>query len=169
MWSMWSMLWWIALALQSPIPAADVTAEVIQSTVEYMKAEGITDVPIKTIDAGGHNVGVAVIYRPAAEDIGGGAVHSEVTEVYYVIEGRGTLVTGGQLVDPRERELTARRLEVNGPGFSGSNIQGGVSRPVGPGDVVIIPAGTPHKFSEVTEDITYTCIRLDPGQVMSLR
>lgn len=110
-----------------------------------------------------------MIYRPVAEDIGGGAVHSEVTEVYYVIEGRGTLVTGGQLVDPKERELTPRRLEVNGPGFSGSNIQGGVSRPVGSGDVVIIPAGTPHKFSEVSEDITYTCIRLDPGQVMTLK
>lgn len=166
---MWSTLLFIVALAQEPIPAADVTAEVIQSTAERMKAEGITDVPIRTMDAGGHHVGVAVIYRPVAEDIGGGAVHSEVTEVYYVMEGRGILVTGGTLVDPRERELTPRRYEVNGPGFSGSNIDGGVSRPVGPGDVVIIPAGTPHKFSEVTEDITYTCIRVDPGQIMTLK
>ena len=121
------------------------------------------------MDAGGHNVGVAVIYRPAATNIPGGAVHTKVTEVYYIVEGRGTLVTGGSLVDPKERELTPLRYEVNGPGISGSDVEGGVSRPVGPGDIVIIPAGTPHKFSDVTEDITYTCIRVDPGQVMTLK
>jgi len=166
---MWSSVPLVFLLIQSPVPAADVTADVIRTTADRMKAEGVTDVPIRTIDAGGHNVGVAVIYRPAATDIAGGAVHSEVTEVYYIIEGRGTLVTGGTLVNPRERELTPQRYEVNGPGSSGSDIEGGLSRWVGTGDVVIIPAGTPHKFSTVTEDITYTCIRVDPGQVMTLK
>ena len=166
---MWSYVLFLAALIHTPIPAADVTADVIQSTATRMVAEGITDVPVRTIDAGGHNVGVAVIHRSAASDIPGGAVHTEVTEVYYIVEGRGTLVTGGELVDPRERELNALRFEVNGPGFSGSDIENGVSRPVGPGDIVIIPAGTPHKFSTVTEDITYTCIRVDPGQVMTLK
>ena len=158
----------VALA-QTPDPGADVTADVIQAAVERMKAEGLTDIPVRTIDAGGHNVGVAVIYRPAAKDIAGGAVHNEVTEVYHVLEGRGTLVTGGTLVNPKVRELNPRRYELNGPGVSGTDIEGGVSRPIGPGDIIIIPAGTPHKFSEVTEAIIYTCIRLDPGQVMTLK
>ena len=166
---MWSTLWVVVALAQNPVPAADVTADVIQTAVERMKAEGITDVPVRTIDAGGHNVGVAVIYRPAATDIAGGAVHNEVTEVYYVIEGRGTRVTGGTLSNPQVRELNARRFELNGPGVNGTDIEGGVSRPVGPGDIIIIPAGTPHKFSEVTEAITYSCIRLDPGQVMTLK
>ena len=166
---MWSTLLFVVALAQTPVPAADVTADVIQSAVERMKAEGITDIPVRTMDAGGHNVGVAVIYRPAGTEIAGGASHTEVTEVYYVIEGRGTLVTGGTMVNPKERELNARRYELNGPGVSGSDIEGGVSRPVGPGDIIIIPAGTPHKFSEVTEAITYACIRLDPGQVMTLK
>ena len=93
---MWSPVLFLAAFVQTAVPAADVAADAIQSTLERMKAESITDVPIRTIDAGGHNVGVAVIYRPAAPAIGGGAVHSEVTEVYYIIEGRGTLVTAGR-------------------------------------------------------------------------
>ena len=92
---MWSTLWFMVALAQTPVPGADVTADVIQAAVERMKAEGITDSPVRTIDAGGYNVGVAVIYRPAATDIAGGVVHSEVTEVYHVLEGRGTLVTGG--------------------------------------------------------------------------
>lgn len=166
---MWSTLLFVVALAQTPMPAVAVTAGVIQAEAERMKAEGITDIPIRTIDAGGHNVGVAVIYRPAATDIAGGVVHSEVTEVYHVLEGRGTLVTGGTLVNPKVRELTPRRYELNGPGVSGTDIEGGVSRPVGPGDIIIIPAGTPHKFSEVQETIVYTCIRVDPGQIMTLK
>jgi len=166
---MWSTLLFVVALAQTAVPAADVTTDVIQSAVERMKAEGLTDIPVRTIDAGGHNIGVAVIYRPAAKDIAGGAVHDEVTEVYHVLGGRGTLVTGGTLVNPKVRELTARRYELNGPGVSGTDIEGGVSRPVGPGDIIIIPAGTPHKFSEVQETIVYTCIRVDPGQIMTLK
>ena len=166
---MWSTLWFVVALAQAPAPGADVTADVIQATAERMKTEGITDIPVRTIDAGGHNVGVAVIYRRAAKDIAGGAVHNEVTEVYHVLEGRGTLVTGGTVVNPKARELNPRRYELNGPGVSGTDIEGGVSRPIGPGDIIIIPAGTPHKFSEVEEAIIYTCIRFDPGQVMTLK
>ncbi len=166
---MWSTLLLMVALAQTPVPGADVTADVIQAAVDRMKAEGITDLPVRTIDAGGHNVGVAVIYRPAATDIAGGVVHNEVTEVYHVLEGRGTLVTGGTLVNPKVRELTPRRYELSGPGVSGTDIEGGVSRPIGPGDIIIIPAGTPHKFSEVQETIIYTCIRVDPGQVMTLK
>lgn len=166
---MWSTLWLMVSLAQNSIPAADVKADVIQATAERMIAEQLVDIPLRTIDAGGHNVGVAVIYRPAATDIGGGAVHTEVSEVYYIIEGRGVLVTGGTVVEPRERELNPRRYELNGPGISGSDIEGGVSRSVGAGDIIIIPAGTPHKFTDVSESITYACIRVDPGQVMTLK
>lgn len=166
---MWSTLFLVVSMVQAPVPAMDVTADVIRATASRMKTEGLTDVPVRTMDAGGHNVGVAVVYRPTGTDIRGGAVHTEVTEVYHVLEGRGTLVTGGSMVDPKERELTARRYELNGPGLNATDIEGGVSRLVGPGDIIIIPAGTPHKFSEVTEAITYTCIRVDPGQVMTLK
>ena len=58
---------------------------------------------------------------------------------------------------------------VSGPGVSGTAIQGGVSRRVSKGDVIIIPAGTPHWFSVVDEPIKLTVVRVDPGRVVTLR
>ena len=151
------------------MPAADVTAQVIRSVAERAKAENIVDTPIRTVDAGGHHIGVALVYRPAATNIAGGAVHNEVTEIYHVLEGSATLVTGGTLVNPKVRENTPRRMALNGPGVSGTAIEGGESRSIGKGDIIIIPAGTPHAFPEIQEDITYTVVRVDPGQVMTLK
>ena len=48
-------------------------------------------------------------------------------------------------------------------------MEGGVTRQVAEGDIIIIPAGTPHYFSEVLESITYTIVRLDPGQGLTLK
>jgi quercetin dioxygenase-like cupin family protein len=54
-----------------------------------------------------------------------------------------------------------------GPSISGSEIQGGVSRKIGPGDVIIIPPNTPHGFSEITSDqIVYTAVRMDSHKVL---
>ena len=97
-----------------------------------------------------------------------GTIHSEVTEVYTVLEGSATLVTGGRLIDPQPREDTALRRMVSGPGWTGTGMEGGVTRRVAEGDVIIIPAGTPHYFSEIPESITYTIVRVDPGQGLTL-
>jgi uncharacterized RmlC-like cupin family protein len=40
---------------------------------------------------------------------------------------------------------------------------------VRPGDIIIIPAGTPHYFAEVSEPITYSVVRIDPGQGLTLK
>ena len=161
----------LALAQVGPtsIPAVDVTAADIQNALEEGIANGETDTPIRTIDAGGHHVGVAVIHRGPATNVVAGTIHSEVTEVYNVLEGSGTFVTGGRLIDPKPRENTARRRMVSGPGSTGTGIEGGVTRQVTTGDIIIVPAGTPHYFSEVTESITYTVIRVDPGQGLTLK
>ena len=150
------------------IPAVDVTAADFQATLESAIATGATDTPIRTIDAGGHHVGVALVHRGPVANVVAGTIHSEVTEVYSVLEGSGTLVTGGRLHDPQPRELTALRRMVSGPGWTGSGMEGGVTRRVAEGDVIIIPAGTPHYFSEIPESITYTIVRIDPGQGLTL-
>ena len=79
------------------------------------------------------------------------------------------MVSGGRLIDPRPREDTARRRRVSGAGWTGTGMEGGVTRQVAEGDIIIIPAGTPHYFSEVPESITYTVVRIDPGQGLTLR
>ena len=94
--------------------------------------------------------------------------HSQITEVYHVIRGNATLVTGGTMENPREVPPDNIVVKVlNGPSTSGGVVQGGVSRKVGPGDVVIIPPNTPHWFSEITSDqIVYLVVRVDPHNVL---
>ena len=74
--------------------------------------------------------------------------HADITEVYVIREGSGTLVTGGKLVGP----MTGDR---------GTDIQGGESRVVKSGDVVFIPAKLPHWFREIPDSITFLNIRFE--------
>jgi mannose-6-phosphate isomerase-like protein (cupin superfamily) len=82
---------------------------------------------------------------------------TRVTEVYQMLDGAGTLVTGGTLVEPDKGTLGGVGRTVRG-----SRIDGGVSRRVTKGDIIIIPAGTPHWWSQLDGDITYVIIRPDP-------
>ncbi len=156
-----------AQAGSTSIPALDVTAADIRTTLQNA-GPGVSDTPIRTIDAGGHHVGVAIVHRGPSANVVAGTIHSEVTEVYTVLEGSGTLVTGGRLIDPQPRENTARRRMVSGPGWTGNGMEGGVTRQVGEGDIIVIPAGTPHYFSAIPESLIYTIVRIDPGRGLTL-
>jgi glc operon protein GlcG len=74
------------------------------------------------------------------------------TEVHYIIDGSATVVTGGKLVRPPNG--TAK-------GAGSSSIEGGESRRVSKGDVIVIPAGTPHWYKEVDGSVTYLEVRFD--------
>jgi quercetin dioxygenase-like cupin family protein len=155
------------------LPATDVTSEDIQAVLKKEIADGkpVDDRSIRVVDAGGHNVGIGVVYRLAPGTQGLSASHDKVTEVYYMIEGSGTLVTGGTMVNPKRRDSgTAVVALINGPGVSGESIQDGVTRSIKAGDMVIIPAGTPHWWSKVdSKTMTYVVVRLDPSQVVALK
>lgn len=152
------------------LPAVDVKQADIQAAIKQEIATKTTDIPIRTVDAGGHNVGVAVIHREKGSGPQGAAIHDKVSEVYQMIEGSGTFITGGELVNPQRRESGSETVtQVSGPGTGGTAIKGGVSRRLTKGDIVIIPAGTPHWFSEVQESITYTVVRIDPGRLVKLK
>src|SRR5206468_12095856 len=80
------------------LPATDVKAADIQATVKEEIAKKLTDVPIRTVDVGGHNVSIAVVHRDKGTNLTGMAAHDKVSEVYYIGEGSGTFVTGGTLL-----------------------------------------------------------------------
>jgi mannose-6-phosphate isomerase-like protein (cupin superfamily) len=65
------------------------------------------------------------------------AVHPDQAEYVIVIAGNGTMVSGGRLVDP---------VTTNPTLIEGSRIEAGTTRLLHPGDVLLIPAGTPHWF-----------------------
>jgi len=156
----------------NPIPATDVKSSDIQTVLKRVMVNltaPVSDTPVRTVDAGGHNIGIGVVYRPKGAK-GGSASHDKVSEVYQVLDGSGTLVTGGTIVNPQRRTSGQEEVtQINGPGVSGTAIDGGVSRRITKGDMVIIPAGTPHWFSEVQEALTYTIVRIDPSRVVALK
>ena len=123
------------------------------------------DSQIKVADMGNYNVGVGILHRGKTATSGSAGVsafsHDQVTEVYYIISGSGTLVTGGTMVNARPQDLA----ELAGPSMSG-RIQNGHSRPVGPGDIVIIPPGVPHGFSAIDDHVDYLSVRVDADHVL---
>ncbi len=90
------------------------------------------------------------IHASRREAPGVAEVHDWETDVMYVLEGSATIVTGGTVVDPKVVEPG----QVRGP-----MIQGGESRRVAKGDVVVIPAGTPHWFKDVQGPMTYFVVK----------
>src|SRR5579871_3497111 len=150
--------------------ASDVTNAQIQAALKKTAAAAVNDTQLRVVDVDGeYNVAVGILHRAKTNGTPSGAlVHEKVTEVYQIISGSGTLVTGGSLVDPKQSAADSEIVRVlAGPSISGSSIQGGVSRKVGVGDMIIVPPNTPHGFSEITTDqIVYSVVRVDSHKVL---
>jgi glc operon protein GlcG len=96
-------------------------------------------------------VGDYKIHASRREGPGQAEIHTRDTDIAYVLEGTATLVTGGTAVGVKE---TAPEE------FRGSAIEGGETRRLAPGDVVVIPNGTPHWFKEVKAPFLYYVVKV---------
>ncbi len=148
---------------QDPLPATDVTAAQMQAFLDALPRNEINDLPVRTVDVGGHRLGVYGVFRPKDQPGDAIAHETRTSEVYYILEGGGTLVTGGTIANPKP--VPANRS----PGPRGEKIEGGVSRHVAKGDLIIIPGRTPHWWSSLDGDIRYMIIRSDPDSRMRLK
>ena len=91
----------------------------------------------------------------------GGLTHDSQTEGYVIVSGGGTMITGGHIVNGRKSAADADvTTTLNGPSCSGL-IAGAdvVRRVVKSGDVIIIPAGVPHGWTDITDHVDYLSIR----------
>jgi len=152
-------------------PATYVSNEELQQYVKRAMATGAVDQQVRAIDIGKSNVDVAVVHRGKLDKPGAASVaeHDLVSEVYHVISGSATLVTGPELVDAKRRpgdNEAVRRL--NGPGHNAVSIRNGATHQLKTGDVIVIPAGTGHWFTRIDDHITYLMIRVDPDKVTPL-
>jgi quercetin dioxygenase-like cupin family protein len=78
-------------------------------------------------------------------------VHDKETDVIHVIDGEATFVTGGAMVGGK----------VTSPGQSmGTDIKGGQTHHLTKGDVIVVPAGTPHWFKEVPQSVSYYVVKV---------
>jgi mannose-6-phosphate isomerase-like protein (cupin superfamily) len=80
-------------------------------------------------------------------------VHGKRVDFMVIRDGGGTFTAGGELID-------GKAGNANGD-MTGAGIKGGVSRVVKPGDVVFVPAGVPHYFSEIPDHVTQILVRWD--------
>jgi mannose-6-phosphate isomerase-like protein (cupin superfamily) len=135
-------------------------------------AARLTDQQVRLVDIGKSKVGIGLVYRgkldaPAPQSV---AEHDQVSEVYHIIDGEATLVTGPDITEMKRRPNTLLTVrEFNGPGNNGATIRNGATHHLVPGDVIVIPAGTGHWFTKIDDHITYMMVRLDPDKLLPLR
>jgi quercetin dioxygenase-like cupin family protein len=78
-------------------------------------------------------------------------IHPKETDVIYVIDGAATFVTGGKALNVKSDNPLQPR---------GTDIQGGESHHLVKGDVIVVPAGQPHWFKEVTPTVSYYVVKV---------
>ena len=78
-------------------------------------------------------------------------IHTRDTDIIYVLQGSATLVTGGKAVAAKSTGPEELR---------GSEIEGGESREITVGDVVVVPNGTPHWFKQVRGPLLYYVVKV---------
>lgn len=121
------------------------------SPATYKSGEELLAALQKALDRGGmtsgavgntdqYRINMVRRVKPAAA-----LAHPGNTELHYITEGAGTLVTGGTLLRPA--------------GGGSATIENGVTRRVMKGDVIVVPADTPHWYKDVEGSITYLEVR----------
>jgi mannose-6-phosphate isomerase-like protein (cupin superfamily) len=126
--------------------AADVTALIANAKKERKPDQANFVQPILRLAPYNANLEyrVAGVNAPAS-------VHEKEAEMFFVVEGSGTLVTGGKLKEERR---------TNPENLSGTGIDGGTRKRVSKGDFVMVPEGVPHWFGEIDGALVLMSIHL---------
>jgi len=121
-------------------PAIYKSAESLAAALKIAKATagGMTTSAVANTDQ--YRINIVHRAQPAAA-----IAHEGNTELHYIIEGSGTVVTGGKI--------------VRGGDGKPATIADGVTQRVKPGDVIIVPENSPHWYSQVDTAITYLEVR----------
>jgi mannose-6-phosphate isomerase-like protein (cupin superfamily) len=152
-------------------PSTYVSADELQAYVKVATETGAVDQQVRSLDIGKANVQVAMVRRGKLDKPGARSVaeHDLVTEVYYIVSGSGTHVSGPDLVGKVRRPADNNAVRMlNGPGNNAESIRNGTTHQFKQGDVFVIPAGTGHQFTRIDDHITYLMVRVDPDKVVPL-
>jgi mannose-6-phosphate isomerase-like protein (cupin superfamily) len=131
-------------ASRTMVSAADVQAMIAKAKSE--RKEGQALLAQSMIQLAPYNVSLE--YRSA---VANAAVHETEAELFYVVDGSATLVTGGKLTNENR---------TNAANLSGKGIEGGMSRRVAKGDFIMVPEGVPHWFSAIDGTVVLMSLHL---------
>ena len=133
-----------AAAGRTMVSAADVAALMAKAKVDRKDGQALLAQSMIRLDP----YNVSLEYRAA---VANAAVHETEAELFYVIDGSATLVTGGKL---------RNETRTNAANLSGSGIEGGQSRHVAKGDFIMVPEGQPHWFSAIDGTVVLMSLHL---------
>jgi len=133
-----------AQAMKTFASSADVAA--LQAKAKSMRKENQPIVAERILSLAPYNVNLE--YRAA---VGPASIHEKEAEMFYVIDGSATMVTGGKLTGEKR---------TNAENWTGTGIEGGNSRAVAKGDFIIVPENTPHWFSAINGTVTLMSVHI---------
>ena len=128
------------------VPAADIAALIAKAKRDRKPDQANFSQPI----VGAAPYSANLEYRVAGLNANA-SVHETEAEMFVVVDGSGTLVTGGTLKEERR---------TNATNLSGTGIDGGTRRRIAKGDFVMVPEGTPHWFGEIDGALVLMSIHL---------
>jgi len=120
-------------AVAKYVSSADIQALVTKAMAEHKP--GAANTLESILQLAPYNVNLE--YRTG---VATASVHEHEAELFVVLDGSGTVVTGGKLIN--EKRVDAANLQ-------GTGIEGGMPRAVAKGDVIFVPENTPHWYSQV--------------------
>src|SRR5262249_55883895 len=133
-----------AAAMKTFASSSDVAALIAKAKSERKQDQPLVAQPILRLAPYNANLE----YRAA---VGPAAVHEKEAEMFYVIDGSATLMTGGKLV---------KEARTNAENLTGTGIEGGSSQSIAKGDFVIVPENTPHWFSAINGTLVLMSIHV---------
>ena len=148
------------------IPKSEIDAYLQRVPAALM----VSDQQVRALNIGKSNVDIGVVYRGKLTGESPVAEHDQVSEVYHILDGSATLVTGSDIVDPKRRPADNDAVKMlNGPGSNGKSIRNGVAHELKAGDVIVIPAGVGHWYTRIDDHIRYLMVRIDPDKVTPMK
>jgi len=126
------------------VSAADVSALIAKAKVDRKDTQALLAQSMIRLD----QYNVSLEYRAS---VANAAVHETEAELFYVVDGSATLVTGGKL---------RAETRTNAANLSGTGIDGGQSRHVAKGDFIMVPEGVPHWFSAIDGTVVLMSLHL---------
>jgi len=128
-----------------------MAADGVPTTVTYVPHDKVSATMVKGGEIINDHGLIVLAQRRGAGEV---EVHEKTNHVFIIVEGEATFVTGGTLVDARDTAPDQRRAP---------SVQGGETHHLTKGDVITIPAKTPHWFKDVpTQTIAYYAVNTEP-------
>lgn len=139
----------LVAAFLATLPLGVARAQASDAAVSYIPSDRVKAAFAKGVPM--IEVGDYKIHASRREGPGMAEIHTRDTDIAYILQGSATLVTGGTAVGVKETGPEELR---------GTAIEGGDTRELQVGDVVVIPNGTPHWFKTVKAPFLYYVVKV---------